>query len=197
MKIFSEVFIATCLLSCSPAALREGELKKYILDESNGVHQMRSRGETNVEVLYKPSALAWAEELEFDRGEGEHNPMVERRDSLSYFMIRFSSGGNEIENQFISDKDKFSAVVNYLSFELARDVSLVTKGDTIEALDVIYARTFGSSGGTDVMAIFDGDVQKKNEDVTLVLNDRVLGTGLSLFTFEKSDLSKIPDLTLN
>lgn len=190
-------WIGTVLGACSPSTLDEKGLKKYILNEDNGLHQKLTKGENRLEVLYRPAELVWADEIRSAASPEERKRILQQVDSMNYFIIRFSNNGGEIESQFVSDDDKFSEVTNYLSFEMVNDLSAIVAGDTIRALDVIHTRTFGSTNGTNVMAVFQTDFRNLHEDFVLVLNDRVLGTGVSSFNFKKKDLLKIPDLNLN
>jgi hypothetical protein len=185
------------MLSCSVKEVSEQELKAYILDQGNGLYKSFSKDEITLEVSYRPAALVWRNELKEIRDEKAQNELRKSFDSLNYFILRFSKRGGEIENSFISNPARFNEIINYLAFGIRQRLFQVQGSDTTLALDVINARTFGSSTGTTVMAVFNGNLKEKNENVKLCFNDILLGIGSTEFEFRISDIKNTPTLILN
>lgn len=185
------------MLSCSERELSEQELKAYILNEKNGLHQQRIKNEVTIDVVYKPSELVWKNELTEIVDAKAREELRMNFDSLNYFVLTFSRKGREIENVFVSNPAQFSSVINYLSFEMSKDVYQICESDTTHALDVIYTRTFGVSTGTSVMAVFKGNLKEQDSDVKIGFNDNMLGIGAVEFDFKSSDIKNIPPLILN
>jgi hypothetical protein len=118
-------------------------------------------------------------------------------DSLDYFILRLSKNGKEIENGFVSNSERFSNVVSYLSSSLAERVYLVLDRDTIPALDAMYARTFGATTATQVMLIFKSNLVHQDGNVKLVYDDNFFGTGLNEFQFDVKNIKRIPRLNFH
>lgn len=186
------------MLSCSGKKIAsDQELKAYILDEENGLHKTISKGEVEIELSYRPAELVWANELKEIKNEDSWNELRHSYDSLNYFILHFSRKGQEIESAFVSDPARFTEIISYLSFDMRSDLFMVQEGDTTHALDIMYTRTFGGSSGTSVMAIFGGDLRKKNNDVKICFNDTMLGLGSTQFEFKITDIKNTPTLAFN
>lgn len=189
--------LALVFFSCSVSELPEEDLKAYILNEENGLHKVVTKGDITIEASYWPTSLVWKNELKEAEDADTKNRLMEQYDSLNYFLLHFSRNGDEIENNFVSNRDYFSSVINYLSFQISRDIFQVNGRDTTMALDVIYSRTFGLTSGTAVIAVFPGDLTTSMNDVTICFNDTMLDMGASKFEFKSSDIRKTPTLIIN
>ncbi|HEY8936107.1 MAG TPA: hypothetical protein VIM65_12835 [Cyclobacteriaceae bacterium] len=185
------------MAACSGKRVSEQELKSYILNDENGLHKNRKINDIDIDVFYRPAELVWIKDLEEISDPVKREAQQEAIDTLSYFMFHFSRNGKEIENAYVSNSSEFTSVINYLSFDIANDIHIISGSDTTDALDVMYARTFGGMGSTGVMAIFNKDVRKNNKNIKVYFDDSVFGTGNSEFDFLIDDIKKTPTLTIN
>jgi len=163
----------------------------------NGLHKSLSKGNLTIEVSYRPADLVWRNELRKAVDEMVQDQLRKDYDSLNYFILRFSKNGEEIESAFVGSPTKFEEVTNYLAFGMQQHLIQVNGEDSSRVLDVIHTRTFGTSHGSSVMAIFNGNLKHKDNSVKLYLNDAVLGIGTAEFEFKISDIKNTPPLTLN
>ncbi|MBA4056947.1 MAG: hypothetical protein C0490_19690, partial [Marivirga sp.] len=118
-------------------------------------------------------------------------------DSLNYFILHFSRNGKEIESAFVSDPANFKKIIDYLSFDLRNNIFLIRGSDTTQALDVVYARTFGGSEGTSVLAVFSENLKETGSTIKVCLDDTMLGLGLTEFEFDVNDIKNTPNLMFN
>jgi hypothetical protein len=191
------LFVMVSVVSCSVKQLPEQDLKSYILNEENGLYKRTVKGDVTIEVFYRPAELVWKSDLQDAKDEGALKELRKNYDTLNYFMMHFSRKGQEIENSFVSNPSYFTEVINYLSFEMSKDVFQINGLDTVRALDVVYTRTFGGSAGTSVMAVFNGNLKERSENIKICFNDTKLGIGAAEFEFKSSDIKNTPTLILN
>ena len=174
----------------------EQELKDYILDPEHGLRKQKKKNEVDIEVIYRPTDLILAQQLDGITDEKERSSTIKNFDTLSYFVIKLSRKGQEVENTYVSDNDKFVRVTNYLSSAIAGNIRMIIEKDTLSALDAVYTRMYGAASATSVMAVFNTDVRKKNGTLKFFLDDTELGLGQNEFEFDLSDIKKTPTLNL-
>lgn len=197
MRQLAILLVPMILLSCQErATVTKRELQEYILDPQNGLIKQASRQGIDIEVLYRPTELIIAQQLDGVSDERQRSKEIEGFKGLSYFILRLSREGKEIENAYAGDPQRFATIVNYLSSALARNIYLVNNGDTITALDVVYTRMFGSATATSVMAVFNTDIKKRAGSLKFCIDDSQLGIGKNEFTFALSDIRNVPKLNL-
>jgi hypothetical protein len=186
------------LASCAKKNATLQELKAYVADKENGLAKAISKDDVTIEVTYRPTDLVWARELLKAKDKKVQDEFRENYDSLIYFVISFSRNGSEIENRYTSDPSKFTKVINHLSYDIDRDLSIVLGKDTTQAMDVVFSRTFGGANATSLMAIFSGtDLANESRDITVLFNDTMFGLGSNQFEFKINDIKNTPSLMLN
>ncbi|MBT1697138.1 hypothetical protein KK083_09645 [Fulvivirgaceae bacterium PWU4] len=198
MRALLIILVCSGLLSCgSRSIVSEQELKDYIINPDHGLCRREAKNGIDMEVVYRPSELVAAQQVAGVTDQKEREKIIRNFDSLAYFVIKLSRNGQEIENAYASDNDKFLQATSYLSSGIAQDLYLVNKGDTIRALDAVYTRMFGAATATTVMAIFDTNVKDLDGSLTFCFGDTGLGLGLNEFEFYTNDINKAPTLNLN
>lgn len=192
------ILLILTLFACNEQrVVTEQELKAYVLDPENGLRKQKEKNGVDIEVIYRPTELVLAQQLDGITDQQERRRTFENFDSLSYFVIKLSRKGQEIENAYVSDNDQFVRVINYLSSSIGANIYMVAEKDTIRALDAVYARMFGSASATSVMAVFDKDIRYLNGQLKFYLDDTQLGLGQNVFEFDLNDIKKAPTLNLN
>jgi hypothetical protein len=198
MRVVFILLAMLTLMACREKKIvSEEELKAYVMDPENGLRQQKESNGIDVEVIYRPSELVLAQQLDGMTNAAERINTIKNFDSLSYFVVKLSRKGQEVENVFVSDNEKFVRVINYLSSAIAQNIYIINDKDTIPALDAVYARMFGAATSTSVMAVFDTDFRKRNGDLRFFLDDTELGLGQNEFAFTINDIKKAPTLNLN
>jgi hypothetical protein len=175
----------------------EQELKAYVMEPENGLRQKVEKNGVDIEVIYRPTELVLAQQLDGIADQRERTNAFKKFDSLTYFIIKFSREGQEIENGYVADQAMFVNVINYLSSSIASNFYVMCNQDTIRAFDAVYARMFGSATSTSVMVVFNGDLSAKKGKLKFFFDDTLLGLGLNKFEFDISDIKKAPTLNLN
>lgn len=197
VRIFIVLTALTILACTEKRMVSEQELKDYIIDPSNGLRKQTSKNGIDIEVLYRPTELVLARQLDGLADPRERLKELNNFKDLSYFLIHLSRDGQEIENAYASDPDKFVNVISHLSSKMSQNIYLVHDVDTIPALDAVYTRMFGSATATSVMAVFNSDLKGKSGVLKFLLEDTELGLGQNKFEFDLSDIKAAPTLNMN
>ena len=197
VKLFYTLLFFTILIGCGRKSITDKELLDYALDADNGLLQREEKSNTVLEMYYKPKELVMKQELLGISDAKTIADVTARFDSLDYFVLRLARAGKEIETSYASDPQRFNDVINYLSYYMAEDLSLINDRDTVPVLDIVYVRGFGATDATSVMAVFNSKLKTKDGIAKVVFNDQKLGTGLNEFEFNTDDIKNIPSLKQN
>lgn len=192
LKIFALTILAA---SCTKKSVRsEADLKAFVLDPGNGLMQIDSTRGVVVQTTFKPNDLIIAQQLYGIDDMQERERTRKNFDTLMFFVLQFSRKGQEIENAYVSDDQRFQQVTRYLSHGIRDNIYLVTSRDTLMPLDVAYTRMFGAANATSVMPVFDISVAEINGPITLILEDNVLEVGHLSFEFDADKIKNVPTL---
>ena len=167
------------------------------MNPEHGLIQKVEKGNTVLEMYYKPKELIIAQELSTHPTDDEKKSLASTYDSLDYFVLRLSRNKQEIENSYASDPAQFTEVLSYLSYYIGSDLYMIQQQDTLPILDVVYARTFGAMDATNLMAVFNSNLAAKSGKTTVYFNDTRFGTGLNEFVFDTDKIKSIPTLKFN
>jgi hypothetical protein len=191
--IFASGFLTS---SCSKDYLTEKELKKYILDEKNGLRKSIKHGDYTVDAIYRPNDLLILQEI------GNSQPDSATLTKLNnkygghyYFILTLSKNGKEAVSTTSMPYDEFGDVLQNVSFRMNEFVNITTaKQDTIALADFIYNRTFGMSSSSEILLVFDKKKATDTDWIQINLAELGLGIGTQNFRFEKEKLDETPQI---
>jgi hypothetical protein len=186
------LFIYT-LYGCESKRISKKQYNEYISDESNGLVKSVDVGSTTVEVSYRPTDLWVSQEL-------NNTPITEEKINAArlkyspnlYFVLSLTTGDKEALHQ--SGGQRYSDLVQTLSFHMNEYVSLTTSNDTIPVGDFMLNRTYGMSGSTDILFVFNKDKAEDSDWIQFNLNEFGLGVGNQRFRFDTSDIEDCPQM---
>jgi len=185
LTLFTLVFIA-----CGRKLTYE-EYINYIKDPDNGLIQERVINGIQMKVTYRPPELLVYQELH-DRDSISEEDIKETRERYGqqhYFVLSISQGGQEILIN-AANRQRFSLIVNQLTFQMDRNISLITADkDTLQLLDFHYPRMYATTPSSDIMFAFKKNNQK-TKYVELQLDEFGLNTGDTRFRFALKDINK-------
>lgn len=188
------VLIFLCVVACGPERLAEQELREYLADPGNNLARESAHAGTRVEVIFWPTDLVFGSELAMMKSQADRNEFLKQYEQYQYFLMRFSSNGQEIENQFAADTQQFQEAISYLDNGLAQDVSMVVKTDTLRPEQVSFVRSYGMAGASSVLVVFKTKSESNVNGGEIVLSDSKFGTGLTKYAFDPNDIKKVPQL---
>ncbi len=182
--------------SCAKEQVTVDELKSYVMDSKNGLRKSATKNGITIEAIYRPTELVLAQQLDGIINLNERQEIKERISNLTYFILKLSNNNKTLETKYISDPGSLQALNSYLSSDIKDNISLITEGETIPTLDIVYTPSFEASSFTNIMIVFKGDLNTEGNFVVLRLTDDFLGIGIIEFTFNLSHIKKAPTLNL-
>jgi hypothetical protein len=199
VRIFIPVLIFVVMISCGQRPVVSAqELSAYISDVENGLKQQTTKSGIDISVTYRPTDFIVAQEV---AGEGYTQHQIDSikasLQSIDYFMLSLSKKSQAVENYFTGNEAQFNTVIEYLSFKIGKDLSLVHGPDTIPAKDFMYAQGFGSTKSSDVLVAFESNLSDRDGELTFLFDDSIFKTGLNQFQFSLNDIHSTPLLRIN
>jgi hypothetical protein len=189
--------VALLLYGCTPEYLSETELKKFLLDEGNGLRKSIKHDDYEATVIFRPSDLLVLQELKSKSvlDSSQLNLLQKKYYNQYYFILTLSKNGREAVTPSTVPTDAFSDVLQNVSFRMGEFVNATTvKQDTIPLKDFLYNRTFGMGSGSEVLLVFDKQKAINSEWVQINLGELGLGIGTQHFRFEKARLDNAPKI---
>jgi hypothetical protein len=169
--------------------LDEKTLFSFIRDKDNGLIKTMDVEGFHLAMIWKPNVLIAKQQMSGETKK-EFDSLSAHFSKYLYFTLEMTKDGKDLETSFASDPESFANKVSFLSWELSQNIRLVTKKDTVSALDCIYARSYGM-GVSSCLIVFD--IPKTEEFVVEVVGYPI-GFGKQMFPFILSDIDKAPKL---
>jgi len=197
MRFFCVILTALALSSCSrPEFLTPEELQLFILDEENNLKKSEEVNNYRIEVTYRPTDLLVNQEIGDELVDGNKLEQLQKKyNGYYYFILSLSKNKKEALHQMDGDMERYSELVQTLSFEMTQYANLTTSTqDTIPVGDFILNRTYGVSASTDILFAFNKEKSRGKDWVQFNLNEFGLGVGNQRFRFSTKDLDNAPKI---
>jgi hypothetical protein len=169
--------VCLLFLSCNQKQFdsRE-ELLEYLQDEENGYIQKKAVNGVDFSLMYRPTDLIVSQMLQPKKLNEVDSLRMEYKNYL-YFNLSISKGNQEILSALPSKND-FGSMVNMLAFGMEEKTYLYTNNrDTIQILDYIYPRMFGTTNTTSMMFVYPRMEMDNIQFLNFSVEDIGLGTG--------------------
>jgi hypothetical protein len=195
---FYLLMLILILTSCNTQSVSHQSLMTYVNDESNGLLKIIEHSDSKVKLCYTPHDLILAQEVKgSDYTESQIDSIRNKLAELDYFKLSLSQNGEDIINQYASNPTIFNKAVEYLSYNISKDLKLIHNHDTLNVLDVMYSSGFGLNKSSEVLMVFESSLSKKQGDVQILFNDEFFRTGLNQFEFKIDAIKSVPTLAIN
>ena len=191
-----KIFCLLLLLSaCSKKEVvnSEQELRQYVLDDENGLWQIKDIEQLKISLRYRPQDLLVLQEIDDEKF--DENTVQEKKNKYGqyqYFVLSFSQDEQGMLYAQKNQKD-FSSVLQILSFRLGEFVYGVVDGEEIPLADYQFSRLYNKSGETSVLIAFENKVKEDNE-LKIVVDEFGLGVGRQEFVVKGTDIAAVPRL---
>lgn len=110
--------------------------------------------------------------------------------SESSFVLSLTENNQEIENQYIANAPLYTRVLQYLNYDIARDVYLRLPGrsDSVAAIAASYPRQYGATGRSSVLLTFPVTAKQLRRGCFITFKGEKLAVGTHRFAFTVSDI---------
>jgi hypothetical protein len=195
MRLIYIVPFCLALCSCKPKEMSLTELKSFIVDQDNGLQQSAEVNGTKVSVTFRPTDMWVDQEVHGGRVDEKTLDSLRQKYARYYYFILSVSKSDEEALHMTGDMDRYSQLVETMSFRMREYVTLTTTSqDTIPIGDFMMNRTYGLGSSTDILFSFDKEKALNDGWVQFNLNEFGLGLGNKRFRFATSDLENSPNV---
>jgi hypothetical protein len=172
---------------------------KWVKNPANGLQQDKAVGAYVFSAQYKPLPYIVAQE---ERKEELEKVVLEKRvttlgDHFHYFNLKIKSKEGNLSptgNGALSDR-MYQQRLSYFTLDMQRDLYLVQKKDTLPCSLYQFVRNYDVAPYVNFTIGFESPTKIDfEEDLTLILEDKVLGSGTLKFLFDQSSLQRIPKI---
>lgn len=193
LLLFIVVLFLIICNACTNKNTSVNDIRDYILHPNNGLYHANKINNIKTEILYKPSDLIIANQIE------DKNFNKEILDSLkyiyqshSYFNLHFSYKNQELLSQ-LKDRNYYSFILNEFSFNMYNHIFIVTnKFDTVYLSDYSFLPTYNYSNKNSFLLAFESNEIRKAKDFQVIVDEFGLKTNKQVFEFQTTDIKKTP-----
>lgn len=174
------------------------EFVSWCADEEHKLNKVKVISEMRYNLSYIPAQAMAVLELRTEEHDfSKFKTVSENYSLMSYFNFRIQiiNGKGELLKHQLSSPAQYEARVKYFSFEMEKDICLVQGKDTIYPGLFQFERIFEVAPYATVIFAFDNKMFNKNEEFTIVYNDKVFEKGFIKFNYKNKQLINLPNIT--
>lgn len=204
MNFFKQIiigFFSVLILACNTKKKEISPLEyvKYIEDSDNGLKITKEIGEVIYTLQYKPIdyLIALEQKINFIDKEVYRRRKNELQ-GMEYFTLELFPKENNIEvlNIGAIDKNEYNERLQYASFDLQNDIYLINENDTLDCVLYHFEQKYGLGTSVNLLLGFEKN-NKSSEDLTIVMEDKILNNGLIKFLLLKENIIELPKMKFN
>jgi hypothetical protein len=195
-RLFIFFYIGLLCCSCDSSVSSIRELQQFIDNNENGLLHRVDKDGIVYEMSYYPSSYVIMQNHGDGLTESTYDSLKKVYQNFAYFKMRVTRNGKDLINTY-ANSAAFDEIVNYVTTGIGNDVSLVISEQKIPAYDFISTRAYEASSATEILFVFNVDVQKPKETLSLRYNAERFGSGEIQFDFNPKDIRSLPILALN
>lgn len=200
MKLSPLLVILFFLVSaCGKQHLAPDEYMKWVEDESNGLRVKRTFSDYVFTLQYRPADYMVAQEMRSGAvPAGKRTQRSKELEQSLHFNFIIGTPGNDISPfKANTGPDGYFERINHFLNDGASDFTLRSGNDTFDCTLCHAEQTYGLAPENILVLAFEPRSGKEivlKDDLLLVYEDKVLGTGMVKMKIEKDKLDKIPGM---
>ncbi len=183
------------IFSCQKSTVHTPiELIQWVENPSNGLRNERNFANHSFILQYKPHSYIVTKEERLEMvNEDLPNKNLKALGDLEYFTLTVvNKAGKDPIKQLCRTEQEYLEVFNYYSFDLTKDLSMISGTDTLECVMAGCERSYGLAAEVKFLLAFLPGM--KGTDRTVLLNDKYFGYGKLYFNFSDTAIENIPKL---
>jgi len=174
------------------------EYVNYVDDIENGLVQEITSGDIKLICSLKPAEYILIKEkfkevLHKDSIKITQDE-IKDMDHILFFKLDFlSKAKKDFLKSGIENEGEYFSRLQYLISDIKNDLVVKVGNDTINCLFSELERDFGLTQKVTLNLGFSNETTfPENKDLELMFNDKLFGTGIQIFKFDKSALANVP-----
>jgi hypothetical protein len=173
------------------------EYVSWMRNPVNGLWKSKTIEDLEFSAQYKPyEYIACLEEKKSEMKDSIVKRKLSELEGMDYLDLRITikEGQGELLKHKLSSVAEYNNRINYFSFKMQKDISLVVGKDTIPCSLFHFERAYDVAPYSQFVLGFSQNKKRELSDMTLVIQDQIFHKGIIKLSFSESDLLKIPKL---
>jgi hypothetical protein len=175
-----------------------GEFVDWCADEEHKLNKVKDISDMRYSLSYMPAeAMAFLELRKEEYDITKFQKTKESYSEMSYFnfKIRALETKGELLKYRLSSPYQYENRVKYMSFGIENDIYLVQGKDTLHPGLCHFERIFEVAPYATIMLAFDNKKFNKDQEFTIVYNDRLFEKGFVKFNYRNKQLINLPKIS--
>lgn len=186
-------FVSFMVLCSCNRALPKDEYMAWVKSENNGLLVSRTIGSLKISAQYKPAELRLLEQEESIEPD-QYDKVIAEFKELQYFELMLLDKRGDLLELTETTSEK-SELLDYFSFRMQNDISLIDGVDTLECKVFHFVRSYDLKNEKKFILAFESK-STKITDKTLVVDLNLLQTGIIKLVYPESVTSNFPSLKM-
>jgi hypothetical protein len=174
------------------------EFSSWVNEEATHLEKEKKIGQMKFSIRYNPADyMAMIELRTAEINDSSWKEAISHYTDLDYFKLTIEKENvqGELLKDGIRSPAEYEDRLKYYSFGFQNDIQMVSANDTLACSMCHFERSFDISPTTNFLIAFPKSAES-NSDKTIIINDRVFGTGRIKFTFSSKELTNYPKVIL-
>jgi hypothetical protein len=197
----SSLLVSLLVLLLSLSACNTTDVNGYMssVEGSERLNKAASQGDYQFQCRYVPAHYLALMELKKQKGAPITRESLEAEarkfsNTLYFYYIIGLKDKGDVLHKGIASQAQYTERLSELTFNLMRDVSLISEGDTIKPLTYNYINTYGMEPDLKFLFAFP-DKLSKSGDVQFIYRDKIFGIYKDItFSFDIRDFKNLPEI---
>lgn len=191
MKLKVLLLFLTCLLLSACSRQKEvhskEELLAYLTNPEHGLVQNKKFGDFDFTISILPA------DFFADRLADSVQTLDSLRNRYIYLKLGIAQNSTEVLKANASDRQKFTELLQVF-IGYMRDVVVLRdeEGNTLQAIDYNYSRSFHLADQTDFLFVFNKEDFLKGEEIDLLIKNIGIGFTDQVFSIKSDNIRSIP-----
>lgn len=174
------------------------EFVTWCADEDHKLNKVKEIADIRYTLSYLPSeTMAFLELRKEEYDFSKFKKTSENYSEMTYFNFKVEviNGRIELLKHQLQSASQYEARVKYMSFEMENDIYLLQGKDTLHPGLFHFERIFEVAPYATVMFAFDNQKFNKDENFTIVYNDKLFEKGFVKFNYKTKQLINVPNIS--
>jgi hypothetical protein len=175
----------------------------WVENPENGMIVTQKVNDMVFSLMYKPLDYVALKELKKENVDALEIIKVKGQlEDMQYFTLRIAStSSNDLLKSQNASSEDYNQRIQYFSFHMQNDISLVDGPDTLRCVLHHFERTYGLAPFRNFVLGFKQPESTSSKDrkasKTVIFEDKVFGKGTIKLKVKSSDLWRIPEIKTN